>query len=179
MRILGPCVGDLLASRAKGSVVLVTQLILSLAQALALGKVVWPVFLGQSPATLWPRRYDGLLRLGRGSGVRAPAGAHGLFVLFSFFFLPACRLPACLPNHLPFFSSSFLSFPSPPLLPKFPSKLAKPADTCFFAQCFSSQGLLPASYHGYHSSSQLAEPLTDTHLATFATLTLFQAHIFM
>ena len=177
MRILGPCVGDLLASRAKGSVVLVTQLILSLAQALALGKVVWPVFLGQSPATLWPRRYDGLLRLGRGSG-SSPSGSPWTFCSL-FFFPPAC-LPACLPNHLPFFfSSSFLSSPFPPLLPKFPSKLAKPADTCFFAQCFSSQGLLPASYHGYHSSSQLAEPLTDTHLATFATLTLFQAHIFM
>ena len=140
----------------------------SLAQALALGKAVWPVFLSQSPATLWPRRYDGLLW----SGVRAPVDAHGLFVLFSF-------SSSCLPNHLPFFFFS----PSPPLsfshlLPKSPpSKLAKPADTCFFlVQCFSSKGLLPASYHGYHGSSQLAEPSAAQSRSVFLDIDTWQHH---
>ena len=56
----------------------------SLAQPLALGKPVWPVFLFQSTATLWPRCQDGLLRVCWWSGVRSPVGAHGLFFLFSF-----------------------------------------------------------------------------------------------
>ena len=62
----------------------------SLAQPLALGKPVWPVFLFQSTATLWPRCQDGLLRVCWWSGVRSPVGAHGLF--FSFLFL-LCALP--------------------------------------------------------------------------------------
>ena len=128
----------LLASQAKGSPpsslgkldqwVLVTPLIggQSLAQPPALGKAVWPIFLLQSPATLWPRRQDGgLLRLP--AGVRDPVGAHGLFVSFLFFSFPG--LPSLLPS---LFFFPLLSFPH-----LFPSNLAKPGDNCLFSMCWS------------------------------------------
>ena len=65
-----------------------SQQIWSLAQSLALGKPVWPIFLFQSTATLWPRCQDGLLRVCWWSGVRSPVGAHGLFSLFFSSFVP-------------------------------------------------------------------------------------------